>query len=405
MSTTWLPVYNATAETIPPFAVVVPTGVQTDTGAFAVAKCAADGEPRALICDRNSIPPGATGVATADNAVIAAYSTEDDAPAAGDTWGPAADEWVLRLGNDGFRAQPGAGSGVGNFVRISPPGPAGREPSWAVRTSQGTPTVYQGSAKVRQLNGSFAWVDGSTLTNRTYPVEIGGAVFVPVPDANGLLFPDPVQANRYDFVPFQYADKVSTTYYGGMLSPSTQQIAGAKTWHDAATFESTIDVDGVATFGDYIDVTGRIEGASFLRLSETHTPSGDTSIIGLYGVTEFISQVSYGAGHNGVGWQLNLTHSGDEFQAVFGLDADGDVRVTATGDPEDDLDHGALYVGFNPPGGGDPATGGYGLITYLTDPPTKTRGGTAVTGGLTFAGGLYISGTVPPPHPAHPSRQ
>lgn len=96
-----LRVSNASAEVIPPHALLRVTGNDAD-GLLAVAKPNADSLPYLLVNGPLPIAAGATGLATFDEPTPVAY---DDAhtPAPGDTWGSANGSWLLTKAKTGWR--------------------------------------------------------------------------------------------------------------------------------------------------------------------------------------------------------------------------------------------------------------------------------------------------------------
>lgn len=101
----WLPVHNGSGETIPAFAAMRISGLQT-TGEFTVAKPNTNDAVNNIIFNGPcEIPNGLKGIATADMPAAVRYDTADGTPVNGDEWGVAASDWKLRNARSGFLIQ------------------------------------------------------------------------------------------------------------------------------------------------------------------------------------------------------------------------------------------------------------------------------------------------------------
>lgn len=239
----YVPAENDSGETIPAHALVRVTG--WDSGLFIAAKPNTDGQ---AVWAAGPLPTddGETVPLTNDWPAWALYDSGDGTPAVGETWGAGASSWKLRKNEAGFVVVGDPDTTLG-IVPVDLPrttAAAGREPSAAVLTE----ATGAASGKVRQLNGSFAWTDGSTLTDVIYPVEIGGSTFTAGATSNGILFPDVGQPTKYAFLPVQWA----TATLGGYVSTTTQTFGGDK------TFAGTVTVGSVGT-PTWLAVNGEVD--------------------------------------------------------------------------------------------------------------------------------------------------
>lgn len=112
----WVPVKSAAAETIPSFAVMRVTGVDSATGALTVAKPDGSAAP-VIVNGETMVPVGGFGKGTFHPRVVASFAAADGDPAVGEVWGPAADSWELHTPGVGFTFLGGASQGVGNWVQ------------------------------------------------------------------------------------------------------------------------------------------------------------------------------------------------------------------------------------------------------------------------------------------------
>lgn len=158
-------------------------------------------------------------------------------------------------------------SGTAGWMEPAPDG----SPGWVFVVSDGAARVTRWArqtehpqsgaldVQTRQLNGSFAWANGPAYADVTYHVEVvDPAANAPGFDETGLLWPDPAQAGKYNFVTIMYAghDNANVAAYPGLLSTTAQRLAGAKTWTAAAVFETTITVWSSAEVNAAADGTG-----------------------------------------------------------------------------------------------------------------------------------------------------
>jgi hypothetical protein len=294
---------------------------------------------------------------------------------------PAADVYLTELG--GSTLTPGVDylAVRAGAVGTTPPVPlywtaAGpRNPSAAVLTENTSPD----SGKYRQLNGSFVWSDGATLTNVVYPVEVDGVVMTPKPTANGILWADPAQPGKYDFVPLQYADAVpqpatlptsppppsTPVYYAGLMSTGTQFFTGGKYFKDGAFTYTTF---GQIGGGVYLEVSAAL-GATLVGTY------WDWAATAPAGVNTFVHTLKQGV-------------TGTEYTALTVT-----TRSTGTVLAVDEVDAGVF----------DARPSGIVLAgTYTAHVGGVDYGGaTATVSGLVFKAGLYVSGSIsfPPPPP------
>lgn len=97
----WIPVYNAGSTTIPPFAVVEISSV--DSGVVYVRQPTVDHGRQILINGAQAIAAGEYGQAHRDFPAAIAYRGGEGTPAIGQAWGVASGYFALRRGYQGFR--------------------------------------------------------------------------------------------------------------------------------------------------------------------------------------------------------------------------------------------------------------------------------------------------------------
>lgn len=102
----WLPVYNTSGETVPAFAAMRISGIDSSTGVFTVAKPNTnDATANILFNGPVEIPAAHYGIATADFPASVRYETGDGTPVNGDEWGVSSGDWKLRNARSGFLIQ------------------------------------------------------------------------------------------------------------------------------------------------------------------------------------------------------------------------------------------------------------------------------------------------------------
>lgn len=120
---TWHPVSNSSGETIPAFAAMEITGLDTDTGEFTVDIPSADNATANILFNGPvEIEADESGAGTYDMPASARYNTSDGTPGNGADWGVAANDWKLREGYSGFLIQGVIDStnGVAVVIRAAP---------------------------------------------------------------------------------------------------------------------------------------------------------------------------------------------------------------------------------------------------------------------------------------------
>lgn len=121
----------------------------------------------------------------------------------------------------------------------------------------GVLTEATGAASLngRTTTSGFSWTSsGVTKADKVVPLLCQGATFPINPTAEGLYWEEPAGSDRYGFLPFQYCSST----FAGMISTGTQDIPGAKTFKEKATFDKTgtgIECVNSATFGGATLVT------------------------------------------------------------------------------------------------------------------------------------------------------
>lgn len=120
----WIPVINASGETIPggalmePFANPPTHNGQDEDGNWYVRKPTEDGNTRVIVNGEAEIPDGGTGQGHRDTMAVLLYDTTEDLPLSGDQYGSKAGSWQAHKDFAGFRIDH-AGNGRANAQRES----------------------------------------------------------------------------------------------------------------------------------------------------------------------------------------------------------------------------------------------------------------------------------------------
>lgn len=120
----WIPVINASGETIPggalmePFADPPTHNGQDEDGNWYVRKPTSDGNTRVIVNGEAEIPDGGTGQGHRDTMAVLLYDTTEDLPLSGDQYGSKAGSWQAHKDFAGFRIDH-AGNGRANAQRES----------------------------------------------------------------------------------------------------------------------------------------------------------------------------------------------------------------------------------------------------------------------------------------------
>jgi hypothetical protein len=120
----WIPVINASGETIPggalmePFANPPTHNGQDEDGNWYVRKPTEDGNTRVIVNGEAEIPAGETGQGHRDTMAVLLYDTTEDLPLSGDQYGSKAGSWQAHKDFAGFRIDH-AGNGRANAQRES----------------------------------------------------------------------------------------------------------------------------------------------------------------------------------------------------------------------------------------------------------------------------------------------
>jgi hypothetical protein len=117
-SVRWIAVQNVDAQPAPPFALLTIAGTNSD-GTLQVKRPTADSQDGLLVNGPGTIPPQGYGSAHAGSPCATAYEDNDPAPAVGDAWGSAANQWKLRQGKSGYRILGGGSDGVINVTKVT----------------------------------------------------------------------------------------------------------------------------------------------------------------------------------------------------------------------------------------------------------------------------------------------
>lgn len=113
--TRWLPVLNSSGETVPAFALMRVTGVDTSSGSLIVGKPNADNQTNLLVNGPCEIPSGLQGIGMWGVPAVVCYDTGDGTPVAGDEWGAESGGWKLRNAKTGYIVSGVLGTG---FVSV-----------------------------------------------------------------------------------------------------------------------------------------------------------------------------------------------------------------------------------------------------------------------------------------------
>lgn len=116
--TGWTGVTNSTAEAIPPFGLMKPSGPVDEFGNLPVEKPDTDSEEGLFVNGPVTIPAGQRGAGTLDAEVILSYTGPD--PAIGTNLGSIAGSWNATAGQQGFKTLTAGADGVCNAVRVAP---------------------------------------------------------------------------------------------------------------------------------------------------------------------------------------------------------------------------------------------------------------------------------------------
>lgn len=120
----WIPVVNASGETIPggalmePFADPPTHNGQDEDGNWHVRKPTSDGNTRVIVNGEAEIPDGETGQGHRDTQCVLLYDTTEDLPLSGDQYGSKSGSWQAHKDYAGFRIDH-AGNGRANAQRVS----------------------------------------------------------------------------------------------------------------------------------------------------------------------------------------------------------------------------------------------------------------------------------------------
>lgn len=226
----------------------------------------------------------------------------------------------------------------------------------------------------QKVNSSNVFVDDGTesASFNAVPITLDGTLYFGTP-ATGMrvIMRASVTSGKYEFEPFGYA----AVSIPGIVSATTQSFSGAKTFKSVVTIDNAGTVPSLGlgyTYG--LQASGAIQAGEYFVLS---TSSAVALVIDGSGDST--------TGATGCVFNIYSLAPSSTYVGKFGAG--------------DDL-FGAGETGFHFDGGNFYVTGSRYAIQRGGG---WQLGGTATTAGLTFAGGLYISGsitgTLPTPPP------
>ena len=116
--TKWLPAHNPLTEDIPAGGLVTLNGIEPNTGAVILGKPIVDSDPRVAVVGMATIPSKGLGQVTLDNVAVLSFDVSAGRPFPGDGIGAAANSFLGKKGNKGFRSLGGTAGPMTNVARV-----------------------------------------------------------------------------------------------------------------------------------------------------------------------------------------------------------------------------------------------------------------------------------------------